>query len=112
MELTHDWSIEGEFDKNNSTGGSGGYLSAGIGWNRKHFSIPKSRSGKKIYIEFDGVYMNASVYINGYYLGCHNYGYTGFAHDLTAYIKFGNQENVIAVKVDNSEQPNSRWYTG
>lgn len=69
LELPHDWSIEGEFDENNPTGGSGGYLPAGIGWYRKHFFIPESFSSKKIYIEFDGVYMNASVYINGHSLG-------------------------------------------
>lgn len=108
LNLPHDWSIEGEYDENASTGGSGGYLPTGIGWYRKHFTVPANQ--KNIYIEFDGVYMNSEIWINGKSLGKHPNGYISFYHDLTPYLKKG--ENVIAVKVDNSIQTNSRWYSG
>lgn len=110
LNLPHDWSIEGEFDKNAVTTGYGGYLPTGIGWYRKHFNVSQPDKSKNFRIEFDGVYMNSEVWINGNYLGKHVYGYTGFQYDLTPYLKKGN--NVIAVKVDNSVQPNSRWYSG
>ena len=110
LNLPHDWSIEGEFDKNAPTTGYGGYLPTGIGWYRKHFDIKELDKSKKYRIEFDGVYMNSEVWLNGTYLGKHVYGYTGFQYDLTPFLKKG--KNVIAVKVDNSVQPNSRWYSG
>ena len=110
LNLPHDWSIEGEFNKNAVTGGSGGFLPTGIGWYRKHFNIPDIRENQQFTIEFDGVYMNSDVWINGHHLGKHPYGYSPFYYELTSYIKEG--ENIIAVKVDNSMQPNSRWYSG
>jgi beta-galactosidase len=106
--LPHDWSIEGEFDENASTGGLGGYLPTGIGWYRKHFSL--TATGQNLWIEFDGIYMNSDIWINGNYLGKHTYGYNSFYLDLTPFVRRG--DNVIAVKVDNSVQPNSRWYSG
>jgi len=110
LNLPHDWSIKGKYTKDAPTGGSGGYLPTGIGWYRKHFEISKVQLNKKIWIEFDGVYMNSDVWINNHHLGNHPYGYTSFYYDLTPYLKEG--ENIIAVRVDNSEQPNTRWYSG
>ena len=110
IDLPHDWSIEGEFDKDAPTGGGGGYLPTGIGWYRKAFKLPVSANGKQVSIQFDGVYQNSEVWINGHYLGKRPNGYISFTYDLTPYLKKNN--NLIAVKVDNSNQPNSRWYSG
>ena len=110
LDLPHDWSIEGEYDENNEAGIRGAYLPCGIGWYRKSLEWDKAWEGKKVFIQFDGVYMNSEVWINGTHLGKRPYGYIGFAYDLTPYLKKGN--NVIAVRVDNSKVPSSRWYTG
>ncbi len=110
LNLPHDWSIEGKFSKSNPK--SEGYLPGGIGWYRKHFKIPETYKGKKIFIEFDGIYMNSKVWINGHYLGNHPYGYTSFYYDMTPYLNYGKMPNVISVRVDDSKQPNSRWYSG
>jgi len=110
LDLPHDWSIEGEYSNNAPTGGSGGYLPTGIGWYRKHFRLPDLSASKEVWIEFDGVYMNSDVWLNGHHLGNHAYGYTSFFYDLTPYLTAG--ENVLAVRVDNSLQPNTRWYSG
>jgi beta-galactosidase len=112
LNLPHDWSIEGKFDKNNPAGTGGGALPGGVGWYRKTFTIPASQKDKTIFIEFDGVYRNSEVFINGHSLGIRPYGYSSFHYDLSPYLKFGNEKNLIAVKVDNSKQPNSRWYSG
>ncbi len=111
LHLPHDWSIEGKFDKNNPAGIGGGALPGGIGWYRKTFQVPASSKGKLVFIEFDGVYRNSEVWINGHYLGKRPNGYIAFSYELTPYLKVG-AENVIAVKADNSKQPNSRWYSG
>lgn len=111
LSVPHDWSIEGPFDAKNPTGGAGGFLPAGVGWYRKHFSIPKDASDRLVFIEFDGVMANSDVWINGVHLGKRPYGYVSFGYELTPHIKFG-RENVIAVRADNSGQPASRWYTG
>ena len=108
LSLPHDWSIEGEFNKNAVVGGNGGYLPVGIGWYRKYFSI--QNFSQKIWIEFDGSYMNTEVWLNGKYVGKHVNGYISFYFDLTPFLKKG--KNIIAVKVDNSIQTNSRWYSG
>lgn len=110
LNLPHDWSIEGEFKEDAATRGAGGYLPTGIGWYRKHLNIASVSKNQQYRIEFDGVYMNSDVWINGQHLGKHPYGYTSFYYDLTPYIKKG--VNIIAVRVDNSVQPNSRWYSG
>ncbi len=112
LNLPHDWSIEGEFSVNNPASPGGGALPGGIGWYRKSFSIPENQKGKQVFIDFDGVYCNSEVWINGQYLGKRPYGYSSFRYDLTPHLYFGNKPNVIAVKVDNSQQPNSRWYSG
>ena len=111
LDLPHDWAIEGDFDEHNPSGTGGGALPGGIGWYRKSFTFSKKDQGQIISIEFDGVYMNSSVYLNGRLLGTRPYGYISFSYDLTPYLNWDG-ENVLAVKVDNSDQPNSRWYSG
>lgn len=111
LNLPHDWAIEGKFSEDNPSGSSGGALPGGIGWYRKTFSLQPSDAGRCIYIRFDGVYMNSEVFINGHSLGVRPYGYISFQYDLTPYLNYG-EPNILAVRVDNSEQPNSRWYSG
>ena len=111
LDLPHDWSIEGKIDPNNPTGGSGGYFPAGVGWYRRTLTVPAAWSGRRVSVEFEGVYMNATVYINGQKLGTHPYGYTSFFHDLTPHLKPG-ANNVLAVRVDQGKHRNSRWYAG
>ena len=111
VNLPHDWSIEGKFDPRAPMGGSGGYFPAGIGWYRRAFAAPAAWKGKRVSVEFEGVYMNATVYINGHDLGMHPYGYTAFSHDLTPHLKIG-ETNVLAVRVDQSQHKNTRWYAG
>lgn len=111
LNLPHDWAIEGDFSPSNPSGASGGALPGGIGWYRKHFSLSPDEKYDRFTITFDGVYMNSTVYINGHKLGIRPYGYSTFEYDLTPYI-YKKGDNVIAVKVDNSDQPNSRWYSG
>ena len=111
LDLPHDWSIEGKVNPKNPTGGGGGYFPAGIGWYRKTFQASDAWKTNKIAIYFEGVYMNSEVFINGKSLGVYPYGYSSFSYDLTPYLHFG-KENVIAVRVDNSQQINSRWYSG
>jgi beta-galactosidase len=116
VNLPHDWSIENlpgtnsPFNKNAISQVGGGFTTGGTAWYRKTFEVPASQKGKRISILFDGVYMNATVFINGHNLGTHPYGYTSFWFDLTDKIKFG-QKNVIAVEVKNEGQ-NTRWYSG
>lgn len=111
LNLPHDWSIEGALDK--SIGGSGGFFPIGIGWYRKTFTLPESMKGKQLILQFDGIYMNSEVWINGQFLGRHPYGFTTLQYDLTEFIKSGNGEiNTIAVRVDNSVKESTRWYTG
>ncbi len=111
LDLPHDWSIEGKIDSKNPTGGGGGYFPAGIGWYRKRFDVPSSWKGKHVSIYFEGVYMNSEVFINGRSPGMHPYGFTPFCYNLTPFLNYNN-ENIIAVRVDNSNQPNCRWYSG
>lgn len=112
LNLPHDWSVEGEFDEKNPAGTGGGALPGGLAWYRKTFNIPSSSKGKLVFVDFDGVYRNSEVWINGHHLGKRPYGYSSFEYELTPYLNFGTQKNLIAVKVDNSQQPNSRWYSG
>lgn len=109
LNLPHDWAVEGDFLCSNPSGAGGGALPGGIGWYRKTFNLQK-KQGERYYIEFDGVYMNARVYINGKEVGYRPYGYSSFEYDITPYLIAGR--NVVAVRVDNSDQPNSRWYSG
>lgn len=111
LHLPHDWSIEGEFSKDNPSTPGGGALPGGIGWYRKHFKSPKL-DGRHIAIEFDGIFMNSTVFVNGHKVGFRPYGYSSMSYDITPYLNPQGEENIIAVRCDNSEQPNSRWYAG
>jgi beta-galactosidase len=111
LNLPHDWSIEGTFSKSNPATPEGGALPGGIGWYRKTFTVPATDKNKLLYIDFDGVYQKSTVWINGHELGFRPNGYISFRYELTPYLNFGGK-NTIAVKVDNSVQPNSRWYSG
>lgn len=112
LTLPHDWSIELDFNKDSKAFHEGGYLDGGTGWYRKSFVLPKEMEGKKISINFGGVYMDSYVYVNGKQIGNQPYGYTPFSFDITDDVVCdGVTENVIAVKATN-EQPSSRWYSG
>ncbi len=110
LNLPHDWSVDYEPDKDEKTGGGGGYGKSGIAWYRKHLSIENITENEKIYLCFEGVYMDSTVYVNGKKAGGHGYGYTTFYVDITEQALEG--ENVIAVRVNNGLVPNSRWYSG
>ncbi len=112
VELPHDWSIKADFDASYPAGNAGGALPGGIGWYSKEFKLPTVDQGKNIQLYFGGVYRYAEIWINGVYFGKKPNGYLSFTLDLTPHLKFGNQPNRIAVRVDNSKQPNSRWYSG
>jgi beta-galactosidase len=111
LNLPHDWSIEGAFSEKNPAGFAGGALPGGIGWYRKTFTLPGNARAKFVFVDFDGVYRNSEVWINGHFLGKRPYGYSSFQYNLTPFLN-NDGKNVIAVKVDNSQQPNSRWYSG
>jgi beta-galactosidase len=110
VDLPHDWSIEGPYDKDNPAGIRGAFLPGGIGFYSKSFFWRDGWKGKRVFIEFDGVFMKSDVWINGVHLGYYPYGYMGFSYDLTEQLREG--ENLIVVKADNSQLPSSRWYTG
>jgi beta-galactosidase len=116
INLPHDWSIENlpgtnsPFSINALSQVNGGFTTGGTGWYRKSFAIPEGQSSKRIIVQFDGIYMNPEIWINGVSLGSHPYGYTSFWYDISKNIKFG-KPNVLAVKVRN-EGENSRWYSG
>jgi beta-galactosidase len=103
--------VVGPFSPESPGGAATGYTLGGTGWYRKHFVLGKQTLGKRITIEFDGVYMNSDMWLNGHHLGNHPYGYTAFAYDLTDFLNPPGQENVLAVRVRN-EGRNSRWYSG
>jgi len=111
VELPHDWSIEGVPDRKNPSKGAGGYFPTGVGWYRKTFVAPSAWKGKEITLLFEGVYTNAEVFVNGMSFGMHPYGFTTFLYHITGSLNF-EKENVIAVRVDNSQQVNCRWYSG
>ena len=110
LDLPHDWSIEGTMRQDAPGRGQFAFLPGGIGWYRKAFRMPASARGLEARLEFDGVYMNSDVWINGVHLGKRPYGYISFAYDISHHLVPG--VNVVAVRVDNSSQPNSRWYSG
>lgn len=110
--VPHDWSIELAPTTQNGTTSGTGFFPGGLGWYRLGFTLPPAFAGRRISVEFDGVYMDSYVYCNGTEVGRHPYGYTGFAFDLTDLLHTdGTTENVIAVKVQN-RLPSSRWYSG
>ncbi|UZK66255.1 glycoside hydrolase family 2 TIM barrel-domain containing protein [Sphingomonas sp. M1-B02] len=110
VDLPHDWAIAGPFDRNAATTGSGGWLPSGVAWYRKHFALPDSARGKRVFIEFDGIMERAGVWINGHHIGHRPNGYSSVRYELTPHLKSG--ENVVAVRSDTSAQPASRWYAG
>ena len=97
LSLPHDWSIEGDFSLDNPSTPGGGALPGGIGWYRKTFTLPETDRGKVVYVDFDGVYRNSEVWINGHSLGFRPNGYVSFRYDLTPYLRYGSQPNVIVV---------------
>lgn len=123
VDVPHDWSIFGPFEKNNAVppedftkwvrwtkDGAQGYLPKGIGWYRKHFTVPAEYESKKVFIEFDGVYRNSDVWLNGHHLGNHLSGYISFVYDLTPHLDYG-EENVLSVRVD-ARKKEEWWYQG
>ena len=110
VRLPHDWSIEGPYAATNPSGN--GFLPGGIGWYRKSFAFPETLAGRQFAIEFDGVYRDSDVWINGHHLGHRPYGYSSFAYDLTPFLNAAGKANVLAVRADHSDAADSRWYTG
>lgn len=108
VNIPHDWAHENGVSRNGAQGEQGGYYDGGIGWYRTNFDVPESWNTKQVQIEFDGVYMNSEVWINGHYLGKRPYGYISFRYSLSEYLIPG--KNTIAVRVDNSKEPSARWY--
>jgi beta-galactosidase len=111
VDLPHDWGIESTPVPDAPGGGAVGFFPTGIGWYRRELTAPEKWRGKRIILEFEGAGMNAEVWVNGATLGVHPYGYTPFAHDITKHLVLGAR-NTLAVRIDNSQQPNSRWYSG
>lgn len=109
VNLPHDWSIEGPFS--DEWASATGFLPGGIGWYKKTFTAPASWQSKKIFIYFDGVYKNSTVWLNGHYLGNRPNGFIPFEYELSNYLNY-NGANTLTVKVDHSEFADSRWYTG
>jgi beta-galactosidase len=111
VRLPHDWSIEHAPTADAPSRGAGGYFRTGVGWYRRTIDAPASWRGQRITLQFEGVYHRCEVWLNGQSLGRHAYGYTPFQFDLTPHLKLG-EPNILAVRVDNSEQRNCRWYSG
>ena len=111
VNLPHDLSIHKARNQSYPTGSGGGYTWSGLVTYRKKFVVPAEWRGQSVQLEFEGVYMNAEVSINGQLVALHPYGYTSFIVDLTPHLKY-EAENVLIVAVNNSAQPNSRWYSG
>jgi beta-galactosidase len=109
VQLPHDWSIEGPFGPEFASGT--GYAPGGVGWYRKRFTLGPESKGRQVAVEFDGVYQNSQVWINGQLIGGRPYGYSSFELDLTPHLDFAG-ENVLAVRVDHAKVADSRWYTG
>jgi beta-galactosidase len=111
VDLPHDWSIELDRDAASPSGSAGGYFPGGVGWYQKRFPVSDELRDKTVLVEFEGVYMNAEVWLDEHLLGRHPYGYTSFAYELTPHLETGS-EHTLRVMVDNGCQPNSRWYSG
>jgi beta-galactosidase len=111
LDVPHDWSIEGPFDRLNPAGGAGAFLPAGVGWYRQHFTLPTDLTGRRVFVEFDGVMANSDVWINDTHLGRRPFGYVPFRYELTGHVKLG-AANVLSVRVNDADQPASRWYSG
>lgn len=112
LNLPHDWSIELPFDSLSAGGSGAGYLSGGVGWYKKAFTLSDEERSKRIYVEFGGIYENSEVWLNDVYLGHRPNGYLPIMYDLTPHVRRDDKANVLTVKVDNGRQPNSRFYAG
>lgn len=110
IDIPHDATISKNVSQEDSNGANGWFPYI-KGAYRKHFAVSSEEKGQRIFIEFEGVYRNAQVWINGFFLGKHLNGYLGFEHDLTDHINY-DSDNVIVVKYDNTVKETSRWYTG
>lgn len=110
LSVPHDFSIEGPFTLDAPGGGSHGWAPGGVGWYRKRFELQARDLAGAMWVEFDGVYQQSDVWLNGRHLGRRDSGYSSFHYELGAHARVG--ENVLAVRVDNSDQPNCRWYSG
>ncbi|WP_314947265.1 glycoside hydrolase family 2 TIM barrel-domain containing protein [Hoylesella shahii] len=111
LNLPHDWAIEGNFYVKNPSGAVGGALPGGVGWYRKRLMLTDNNEQSRYVLHFDGAFMNTSVYVNGKLVGIRPYGFIGFGFDITPFLN-KKGENVVAVRIDNAQQPNCRWYTG
>lgn len=112
INLPHDWDIFHAPSVDAPMGNDGGYYPGGVGIYTKTFQSPKLNEGSTCKLHFEGVYQHATVMLNGQEVGTHGYGYTPFSVDITKYLKTDGQPNQLEVKVDNSQQPNCRWYSG
>jgi beta-galactosidase len=113
VNLPHDWSIGGPFDRKNPTGAAGGFLPGGVGWYRKHFVLPGQYGGQRLFLQFDGVMAKSDVWVNGFHMGRQIDGTASTRYELTPYLhKNGREVNVVAVRVDGTAQPASRGYSG
>jgi len=110
IELPHDWAVSLPFENNENEDVMGhGYKPIGglypensIGWYRRHFYIQRADTGKRFVLQFDGIYRDSKIWVNGFYIGSHASGYTGISHDITDYLRLGG-DNVIVVRVDASQ---------
>ncbi|WP_313154246.1 glycoside hydrolase family 2 TIM barrel-domain containing protein [Sphingobacterium multivorum] len=112
LDLPHDWSIEMPFRENSPAGSGAAYLDGGVGWYQKTFKLAQAERGQRIFIAFEGVYENSEVWINGHFLGKRPNGYIGFEYELSPYLYWDGRDNLLSVKVNNKNQPNSRFYSG
>ncbi|MNJ95372.1 Beta-galactosidase [compost metagenome] len=112
LDLPHDWSIEMPFRENSPAGSGAAYLDGGVGWYQKTFKLAQAEQGQRIFIVFEGVYENSEVWINGHFLGKRPNGYIGLEYELSPYLYWDGRDNLISVKVNNKNQPNSRFYSG
>ena len=110
VSVPHDWSVTMPFDRNCSSGT--GYLPGGTAWYRKHFTLPAQAEGGRVRLVFDGIYKNARIWVNSYYLGMWPYGYSEICLDITDFACFGETENVVSVRVEREDLADSRWFTG
>ena len=114
VNLPHDWDIyEAPDPATGATKEGGGWYPAGKGEYKKQFKVESGEwKNKRVMLHFEGVYQKAEVFVNGQKAGQHAYGYTPFTVDITQYLYKDKRDNEVVVKVDNSEQPNCRWYSG
>ncbi len=112
LDLPHDWSIEMPFRENSPAGSGAAYLDGGVGWYQKSFKLSSAERGQRIFVAFEGIYENSEVWINGHFLGKRPNGYIGFEYELSHDLYWDGRDNLLSVKVNNKNQPNSRFYSG